>query len=80
MCLKKPVGVQENALFVVDLKFLKSADNLKADDNGVWLWTGKPQKWYVVEHHFEDNEPVSVKVVSSPHVPLNRHEKVYQLS
>ena len=72
--------VQENALFAVDSKFLKSADDLKADDNGVWLLTGKPWKWYIAEQHFEDNDLVFVKVVSSTHVPLKRHEKVYQLS
>ena len=79
MCSRKPVAVQENALFVVDPKCLKSVEDLKADDNGVWLWTGKPRKWYKVEHYSDSNEPVSAKIVSSPCVPLKRHEKVYQL-
>lgn len=79
MYSRKPAAFQENVLFVADPKYLKSVDDLKADDNGVWLWTGKSRKWYKVEHYSDDNEPVSVKIISSPCVPLKHHKKVYQL-
>eukprot|EP00118_Oscarella_pearsei_P020416 m.221086 g.221086 ORF g.221086 m.221086 type:complete len:669 (+) comp39954_c1_seq15:519-2525(+) len=45
----QPVGVNHNAAFLVDLSCLRSVDDLKADDLGVWNAVGVPSRLVMTE-------------------------------
>ena len=49
VCTKKPVGVTDAAVFLVDSTRLKHQDYLKADDMGSWTHKGKPVRFYKVQ-------------------------------
>ena len=49
ICKRKPTSVTYSSVFVVDLTCIKSIDDLRADDNGVWRHSGKPRKRYIVK-------------------------------
>jgi hypothetical protein len=40
VCSRVPIGVHENAVFVIDASRLKSPDDIRADDLGVWVNNG----------------------------------------
>ena len=44
----------------MDLQFVKSVDDLRADDNGVWVHGGKPRRKYLVERDITTSEMVDV--------------------
>ena len=43
-----PVGVQQNASFIVDLDALRNRKDLLSDDNGSWKMTGAGLKFFTV--------------------------------
>ena len=43
-----PVGIQDNATFVLDLNALNDRKDLYADDNGSWVMNGCKTKWYTI--------------------------------
>lgn len=49
ICHRKPTSVTYNSAFVVDLSCVRCIDDLRADDNGVWMHGGKPRRKYCVE-------------------------------
>ena len=52
-----------DSVFVVDLSCVRCIDDLRADDNGVWIHGGNPRKKYVVER-----DPETSVVLSAEHV------------
>ena len=62
ICTCKPTSVTYSSVFVVDLSFVKSIDDLRADDNGAWLHSGKLRRRYSVE--FNSSEIISATAVS----------------
>ena len=42
LCTKQPVRVCHNATFVVDLNSLDHHQDIRANENGVWIWKGSP--------------------------------------
>jgi len=61
ICHRKPSSVMHNSVFVFDLSCIRCIDDLRADDNGVWIHGGKPWKLYVVEFNPESNEIISAE-------------------
>jgi len=59
ICKRKPTAVRYSAVFVVDLSCVNSIEDLRADDNGVWLHGGKPRGKYQV-----DCDPVTSEVIN----------------
>ena len=49
VCKRKPTGITLNGVFVVDLTCIRRLEDLRADDNGVWVHGGKPRRQYLVE-------------------------------
>ena len=48
----------------MDLSCVKSIDDLQADDNGVWLHSGKPRRKYKVEFDSNRREIINATVVN----------------
>ena len=44
ICCRKPTAVTYRSVFVVDLTCVPCINDLRADDNGVWVHGGKPRK------------------------------------
>ena len=42
ICHRKPTSVTYSSVFVIDLSSVQCNDDLRADDNGVWIHGGKP--------------------------------------
>lgn len=59
ICCRKPTAVTYSSV-VVDLTCIHCIDDLRADDNGVWVHGGKPRKTYSVEFDGTGSEIVSV--------------------
>ena len=53
LCTKQPVRVSHNATFVVDLHTLDHHQDIRADENGVWVRKGSPIA--CVSVHSKDN-------------------------
>ena len=49
ICHRKPTSVTYNSAFVVDLSCVRCIDDLRADNNGVWMHGGKPRRKYCVQ-------------------------------
>ena len=49
ICHRKPTSVTYSAVFVVDLLGVRSIDDIRADDDRVWIHGGKPRRCYHVE-------------------------------
>ena len=49
ICKRKPAGIAQNSVYVVDLSCIRRLEDLRADDNGVWVHGGKPRRQYLVE-------------------------------
>ena len=64
VCYQKPSGVTYSSVFVVDLSCVSCLEDLKADDNGVWVHGGKPRHNYHVEFDDETNAVLDAKKVS----------------
>ena len=63
VCHKKPTGVRYSSVFVVDLSCVSCLDDLRADDNGVWVHGGKPRRKYSVEFDEDTNAVLDAKLV-----------------
>ena len=44
ICCRKLTAVTYRSVFVVDLTCVPCINDLRADDNGVWVHGGKPRK------------------------------------
>ena len=74
ICCKVPIGIQKNAVFVIDATRLKSPDDIRADDLGVWVNNGVRRSFLTCKS--VGNTISKVEVVSKePNMPL----KYYQL-
>ena len=62
---RKLTAVTYSSVFVVDLTCIRCIDDLRADDNGVWVHGGKPRKTYSVEFDGTGLEIVSVAPLDS---------------
>ena len=60
VCLRNLTSVTYSCVLVVDLSCVRCIDDLRADDNGVWIHGGKPRKKYSVEHGPGISEIISV--------------------
>ena len=49
ICMQKPVGVTDAAVFLMDTTKLRHPDDLKADDMGSWVHKGIPSRYYSIE-------------------------------
>ena len=47
----QPVGVECNAIFIVDLKFLKHTKDITCDELGSWKNSGCHNTWVIVDAH-----------------------------
>ena len=65
ICTRKPTGVIQNSVFVVDLSCVRCLEDLRADDNGVWVHGGKPRRRYMVEFDKSHCEVVSATALDS---------------
>jgi len=54
VCMKQPVRVHHNASFVVDVHSLDHPQDIRADENGVWMRKGSPVAF--VSIHTKDNK------------------------
>ena len=61
----KPTGITQNSVFVIDLSCIRCLEDLRADDNGVWVHGGKPRRQYMVEFDELQYEVVSATPVDS---------------
>ena len=64
VCTCKPTSVTYSSVFVVDLSCVKSINDLRADDNGAWLHSGKPRRKYKVKFDSSNREIISTTVVN----------------
>lgn len=75
VCLRKPVGIRDAAVFLVDTTKLKHPNDLKADDMGSWIHKGKPIR------HFEiERVPQSGEVYGAKPCDHRRDDSVYKLT
>ena len=71
-----PMGVQQNASFIVDLDALPNRKNLFSDDNGSWKMTGARLKFFKVNK--EGSQVVSIeKVVSEQEADISIRTRSY---
>ena len=49
VCKRKPASIMQNSVYVLDLSCIRRLEDLRADDNGVWVHGGKPRSQYLVE-------------------------------
>ena len=63
-CLRDLTSVTYSCVFAVDLSCFQCIDDLRTDDNGVWIHGGKPRKKYSVEHG-----PGISEIISMPPFP-----------
>lgn len=71
ICKRRPTGITQNSVYVVDLSCIRCLEYLRADDNGVWVHGGKPQRQYMVEF-----DELQCEVVSA--TPIDSEEGVTQ--
>lgn len=50
MCKKRPVAVEDQAVFIIDWTSLRSFNDVKADENGAFDRKGTPSRYFKVEH------------------------------
>ncbi len=57
VCKRKPVGIRDSGVFLMDLTKLKHPKDIKADDMGSMIHKGKPVRYFDVERS-EDGEVI----------------------
>ncbi len=76
VCRRKPVGVCDAAVFLVDVTKLKHPNDLKADDVGSWVHKGKPVRFFDVDRSLDGHvivaESCSKDEISSTVYKLTR--------
>lgn len=60
VCMQKPVGVKNSAIFIVDTTKLKDPNDLKSDDMGGWIHKGKPVRFYKLQRCTSSGEVFGV--------------------
>ena len=65
ICRRKPTGITQNSVFVIDLSCIRRIEDLRADNNGVWVHGGKLRRHYMVEFDESKCEVVSAAAVDS---------------
>ena len=76
ICSKQPILVQQNYIFVVNLKLLEDPDDIKSDDCGHWVHNGRKSTRVAV--WLKSGEVVCVKSTNTS-VPPDENSKVYTL-
>lgn len=76
LCISQPVNVAHNVTFLVDNSLLKSRDDIKCDDMGVWKHTGSSTKWFFAKR---DENNVVTDIVPLHRKPEPNDDNVYQL-
>lgn len=61
---QKPTSVTYSSVFVIDLSSVWCIDDLRADDNGVWIRGGKPRRKYIVDFYQSTSEVINATPVS----------------
>ena len=79
VCKRKPISCQENALFVISREAVDNIEDLKADDNGIWDWGGKPRSYHAVKCN-EEGQIVRVRPMKYHDDPISSTEEVYELT
>ena len=67
-CHRKPTSVTYRRVLVIDLSCVWCIDDLRADDNGVWVHGGKPRKKYIVHFDQSTSEIIDATPVSDDSV------------
>ena len=65
ICHQKPTAVRYSSVFVVDLSCVGCLDDLRADNNSVWVHGGKPCQKYCVEFDEDTNTVLDAKLVEN---------------
>ena len=77
ICTRKPTGVTFSSVYVVDLSCVHRLEDLRADDNGVWVHGGKPRRRYTVE--FDDSHCEVVSATPTDSEEGSNDENVFTL-
>ena len=77
ICHRKPTSVTYSSVFVVDLSCVRCIDDLRADDNGVWVHGGKPRRKYCVD--VDPNTSEVINAVAFSGEPSSTEGKVFTL-
>ena len=79
VCTVQPLGVSQNALFIVDVDVVNFAD-LKADDLGSWKGTGTKRMYFRVSMsgtiRYSENKPNAS--LSSQYLQLTRRYYIHK--
>ena len=75
VCRKKPVGVNDAAIFVVDTTKLRHPHDLKVDALGSWIHKGKPIRYFQVER-----SPSGIVYSTDPCTEGTKSPTVYKLT
>ena len=59
ICYRKPTSVTYSSVFIINLSSVHCIDDLRADDNSVWIHGGKPRKEYTVEFDPDTSEVIN---------------------
>ena len=59
ICYRKPTSITYCSVFVIDLSSVHCIDDLRTDDNGVWIHGGKSRKKYDIEFDQDTHEVIS---------------------
>ena len=75
----QPVGVENNAIFIVDLKYLKHTKDIMCDVLGSWKNNGCHSTWVIVDAHgiAETWGKVKPNVASDGSVPYKVRKRYY---
>ena len=75
----QPVGVENNAIFIVDLKYLKHTKDIMCDELGSWRNNGCPSIWVIVDAHgiAETRGKVKPSVAGDGSVPYKVCKRYY---
>ena len=63
VCTRQPISVEQNRLFVVDLRCLEKPKDVMCDDMGSWVSNGDYTAWVVVD---EDGAVDTVRSLTKP--------------
>ena len=64
ICYRKPTSITYSSVFVINLLSVHCIDDLRADDNGIWIHGGKPRKKYNIEFDQDTHEVISAVAVT----------------
>ena len=75
----QPVGVENNAIFIVDLKYLKHTKDIMCDELGSWRNNGCPSIWVIVDAHgiAETRGKVKPSIAGDGSVPYKVCKRYY---